>query len=69
MHPALRNLAAVLFDVGGTLVHPDWRRLRNIIEAETGVVFMPEQMHEAFYAMLQTANAQLVAGTNSERRS
>jgi putative hydrolase of the HAD superfamily len=69
MHPALRNLAAVIFDAGGTLVHPDWPRLRKIVEAETGLRFTPEQMHEAFYAMLQTANAELVAGTNSERRS
>src|SRR5262245_42879967 len=69
MHPALRNLAAVIFDVGGTLVHPDWPRLRKIVEAETGVLFTPEQLHEAFYAMLQMANAELVAGTNSERRS
>lgn len=69
MHPALRNLAAVIFDVGGTLVHPDWQRLRKIVEAETGVLFTPDQMHEAFCAMLETANAQLVAGTNSERRS
>src|SRR5215813_2636129 len=69
MHPALRNLAAVIFDAGGTLVHPDWQRLRKIAEAQTGVLFTPEQLDEAFYAMLQTANAELVAGTNSERRS
>lgn len=69
MHAALQNLAAVLFDVGGTLVHPDWGRVREIVAAETGRLFTPEQMDEAFAAMLQTANAELVAGTNSERRS
>jgi FMN phosphatase YigB (HAD superfamily) len=66
MHPALQNLAAVIFDVGGTLVHPDWQRLGKIVAAETGVLFTPEQMHEAFYAMLQTANAELVAEVNSK---
>jgi HAD superfamily hydrolase (TIGR01509 family) len=69
MHPALQNLAAVIFDVGGTLVHPDWQRLGKIVAAETGVLFTPEQMHEAFYAMLQAANAELVADANSKRRS
>ena len=24
LHPALRGVRAVLFDVGGTLLHPDW---------------------------------------------
>ncbi|HZJ44811.1 MAG TPA: HAD-IA family hydrolase [Pyrinomonadaceae bacterium] len=69
MHPALQDLAAVIFDVGGTLVHPDWQRLGKIVEAETGLLFTPKQMHEAFYAMLQTANAELVAEVNSKRRS
>jgi putative hydrolase of the HAD superfamily len=69
MHQALQNIAAVIFDVGGTLVHPDWRRLGKIVEAETRMLFTPPQMHEAFYAMLQAADAELVAGTNSARRS
>ena len=69
MHQALQNIAAVIFDVGGTLVHPDWQRLGNIVEAETGMRFSPAQLHQAFYAMLQAADADLVAGVNPDRRS
>lgn len=69
LHPALQNVAAVIFDVGGTLVHPDWQRLQEIVAAETGTRFTPEQMYEAFYAMLQAADADLIAGTNSGNRS
>lgn len=69
LHPALKNVTAVIFDVGGTLIHPDWRRLAKTVEAETGMLFTPEQMHEAFYAMLQAADADLIAGTTSGDRS
>ena len=57
LHPALRNLKAVIFDVGGTLVHPDWRRLRSLVEAETAMLFTSAQLHEAFYAMLQVVDS------------
>jgi putative hydrolase of the HAD superfamily len=67
LHPALRNLQAVIFDVGGTLIHPDWPRLGQLVEAETGMVFTPAQMHEAFYGMLQVIDAELAAGVNSKR--
>src|SRR5690242_6724722 len=69
LHPALRNVADVIFDVGGTLVHPDWRRLGEIVTAETERRFTPVQMYEAFYAMLQAADADLIAGTRSADRS
>jgi len=69
LHPALRNVAAVIFDVGGTLVHPDWRRLGEIVTAETERRFTPVEMYEAFYAMLQAADADLIAGTRSADRS
>lgn len=69
MHEALRNVTAVIFDVGGTLVHPDWRRLAQIVAVETGMLFTPAQMHEAFYAMMQAADDDLRAGRNSEARS
>lgn len=59
----------MIFDVGGTLVHPDWQRLAKTVEAETGTLFTPEQMHAAFYAMLQAADADLIAGTTSTDRS
>src|SRR5262245_16881761 len=65
LHPALRNVAAVIFDVGGTLVHPDWLRIGELVEAETGIPFTREQMHAAFYAMLQVMDAELVVGANS----
>jgi len=65
LHPALRNVDAVIFDVGGTLVHPDWQRLASLVEAETGMFFTREQMHAAFYAMLRVAEMELVAGANS----
>jgi len=57
-----------MFDVGGTLVHPDWRRLGSLVEAETGMVFTREQMQAAFYAMLRVAEAELVTGASSTLR-
>jgi len=66
LHPVLRNLKAVMFDVGGTLIHPDWLRLGKLVEAETGLIFTPERMHEAFYAMLKGVDAELKAGVNSK---
>src|SRR4051794_30873805 len=59
VHPVLRSVAAVVFDVGGTLVHPDWVRLGELVEAETGTLFTPIQMTEAFYGMLQMFDAEL----------
>ena len=67
LHSALRNQKAVLFDVGGTLVHPDWSRLAELVEVETGVLFTPAQMHAAFYAMLKVIDDELKAGVNSRR--
>ena len=58
----------MIFDVGGTLVHPDWQRLGSLVEAETGLFFTREQMHAAFYAMLRVAEKDLVAGANSTLR-
>lgn len=69
LHPSLQNVAAVIFDVGGTLVHPDWHRVGEIVAAETGTLFTPEQLNQAFYAMLQAADADLIAGTKSGDRS
>ena len=69
LHPVVHNLSAVIFDVGGTLVHPDWRRLAKIVQAQTGSLFTPAQMHEAFYAMLRAGDRELAMGANSTRRS
>lgn len=66
LHPALRNLKAVIFDVGGTLIHPDWRRLGSLVEAETAMLFTSAQLHQAFYAMLQVVDAELKSGVNSK---
>lgn len=55
-----------MFDVGGTLIHPDWRRLGSLVEAETGTLFTPAQLHQAFYAMMQVVDANLKSGTNSK---
>lgn len=67
LHPAVRNLKAVIFDVGGTLIHPDWRRVGSLVEAETAMLFTSAQLHQAFYAMLQVIDAELKAGVNSKR--
>ena len=67
LHPALRNVAAVVFDVGGTLVHPDWLRLGDLVEAETGILFTPTQMTAAFYAMLQLVDSDLIAQATTRR--
>ena len=67
LHPALRKLKAVIFDVGGTLIHPDWRRLGALVQAETTMLFSSTQLHQAFYAMLHVVDAELKAGVNSKR--
>lgn len=66
LHPAIQNVAAVIFDVGGTLVHPDWRRVGEFVEAETGRTFTPVEMYEAFYAMLQAATSETYHGVTSK---
>ena len=66
LHPVIQNVAAVIFDVGGTLVHPDWRRVGEFVHAETGRTFTPVEMYEAFYAMLQAAHAESASGIASK---
>ena len=66
LHPALRNVAAVIFDVGGTLVHPDWPRLSDLVAVETGILFTPTQMTEAFYAMLQLVDSELITQSTTK---
>jgi HAD superfamily hydrolase (TIGR01509 family) len=63
-HPALKNVAAVIFDVGGTIVHPEWRRLAQLVEAESGQPFSPEEIRTAFYQMLRIVDAEEVLGTD-----
>lgn len=56
LHPLLRDARAVLFDAGGTLVHPDWQRLARIAEGETGRAFAPEEMRRMFYEVLRSVD-------------
>ena len=67
LHPALRNINAVMFDVGGTLVHPDWPRLSDLVQAETGLPFTTTQMTEAFYAMLKGVDSELSNAATKKR--
>lgn len=48
LHPALRGLRAVLFDVGGTLTHPDWPRLAALARAEAGREFDAPELERVF---------------------
>jgi putative hydrolase of the HAD superfamily len=71
LHPLLRTARAVLFDVGGTLTHPDWARLALIAGQETGGVFEPTEMRRALCERLREFDAQLfatsVASAHSKR--
>ena len=48
LHPALRAARAVLFDVGGTLTHPDWQRLAALARAEAGREFDAAELDRVF---------------------
>ncbi len=56
LHPALRDKRAVLFDAGGTLVHPDWGRLALIAEEEMGRVLTPAELRHALYKEFQVVD-------------
>ena len=60
LHPALAGTRAVIFDAGGTLVHPDWPRLARLA-AETcgGSEFDPEEMSRAMKNVLRVAGEEL----------
>jgi putative hydrolase of the HAD superfamily len=62
LHPALRGLRAVLFDVGGTLTHPDWQRLSRLAHDETGREFTPDDLRLAFKEGLREVDACVRAG-------
>lgn len=46
-HSILSGARAVIFDVGGTLVHPDWRRLLPLT-AELGHGFSADELQQGF---------------------
>jgi HAD superfamily hydrolase (TIGR01509 family) len=59
LHPALREARAILFDAGGTLVHPDSARLAAVIREQTGRSFSDEEMRRALRETLCSADALL----------
>ena len=61
LHPALRGMRAVLFDVGGTLVHPDWPRLASAAAA-CGRDFSADELERAFKDILRAADVHLESG-------
>jgi HAD superfamily hydrolase (TIGR01509 family) len=58
-HPALNGIGACIFDVGGTLVHPDWPRLAKIAEEVSGRVFESDEMSRAFGEMLRAVGVEI----------
>ena len=56
LHPALRAARAVLFDAGGTLVHPDWQRLAALAAEEAGRTFTPAELRQALYKEFQVVD-------------
>jgi putative hydrolase of the HAD superfamily len=48
LHPAIRGARAVLFDVGGTLTHPDWQRLAALAREEAGREFDSAELDRVF---------------------
>jgi len=66
-HPLLRNAAAVIFDAGGTIVHPDWQRLAQLVKAETGGSFTAEQLDQAFGQIVSGIDQSLLNGAQSNR--
>lgn len=59
LHPALRGLRAVLFDVGGTLLHPEWSRLSQLAVETTGRVFGEDELERAMKEMLRGVSAEI----------
>lgn len=59
LHPLLKDARAVLFDVGGTLAHPDWERLAQLAQAEAGLAFTPTEMRRTLCETLRGVDARL----------
>lgn len=62
LHPALDGVRAVLFDMGGTLVHPDWPRLARAAAAEAGRVFSHAELERAMKEILCAVDLDLQRG-------
>jgi len=59
LHPDLIGVRACIFDVGGTLVHPDWPRLVQLAESASGQSFEVHDLGRAFSKMLQEVNVEM----------
>ncbi|MGH9905559.1 MAG: HAD family hydrolase [Pyrinomonadaceae bacterium] len=59
LHHALKGARACIFDVGGTLVHPDWPRLAKVVEEVSGRVFGSNEMSRAFGEMLRAVGVEI----------
>ena len=62
LHPALRGLRAVLFDVGGTLTHPDWPRLASLARDEAGREFDSTELERVFKDGIREVDACIKRG-------
>ena len=62
LHPALRGVRAVFFDVGGTLVHPDWPRLASIAAEGAGRAYTARQLEQAMKEILCAVDLELQRG-------
>lgn len=62
LHPALGGARAVLFDVGGTLTHPDWPRLASLAREEAGREFDSKELERVFKDGLREVDACLKRG-------
>ncbi|MDQ1522801.1 MAG: hypothetical protein QOE47_725, partial [Pyrinomonadaceae bacterium] len=57
LHPSLEGVRAVLFDVGGTLLHPDWERLARLASRGAGREFKPSELGRKFKEMMCEVDA------------
>lgn len=59
LHPSLNGARACVFDAGGTLVHPDWPRLRGFASEVAGRDFEAGEMERAFKGTLKAVGAEM----------
>jgi putative hydrolase of the HAD superfamily len=62
LHPSLEGVRAVLFDVGGTLLHPDWERLARLASRGAGREFRPAELGRKFKEMMCEVDAGMQRG-------
>lgn len=62
LHPSLVGVRAALFDVGGTLLHPDWERLARLASRGAGREFIPAELGRKFKEMMCAVDASMQRG-------